>query len=83
GGRAAECRRTHRGRSSDLGPGRPPRQASPMVILLLTVGVALIALLALVVTAVDVARAPARRALAAERRGAWERGSEQAVAGSR
>ncbi|MHA6784591.1 hypothetical protein ACVGOW_26880 [Pseudonocardia saturnea] len=54
-----------------------------MVILLLTVGVALIALLALVVTVVDVARAPARRALAAERRSAWERASEQAVAGSR
>jgi hypothetical protein len=54
-----------------------------MVLLLLTVGVVLIALLALVVTVVDVARAPARRALAAERRSAWERASEQAVPGSR
>lgn len=49
-----------------------------MVIPLMTVGTALIVLLALVVTVVDVAWAPARRALAAERRRAWER----AVAGT-
>lgn len=52
-----------------------------MVLLLLTMGVALIALLALVVTVVDVASAARRREIAAERRRAWE--SEQAVPGSR
>lgn len=54
-----------------------------MVILLMCVGATLMALLALVVTVVDVAGAPARRELAAQRRGAWERASEEAVAGSR
>ncbi|MBW0090013.1 hypothetical protein I4I73_10005 [Pseudonocardia sp. KRD-184] len=54
-----------------------------MVILLMCVGAALMALLALVVTVIDVVGAPARRELAAQRRGAWECKSEEAVAGSR
>ena len=53
-----------------------------MTILLMTVGVALIALLALVVTVVDVATAGRRREIAADRRVMWER-TQQAVAGSR